>query len=67
MPVYRGADALSAQINGFISTAGIGAASVALLGAGVAAAWGVTGWWLGRRFEANAVAAAATDPKTSAH
>lgn len=63
VPVYRGADALSAQVNSAIGAAGIGAASVALLGAGVAAAWGLTGWWLGRRFEANA-AAADTDAAT---
>lgn len=51
VPVYRGADALSAQVNAAISAAGFGAAAVALLGAAVAAAWGAVGLWLGRRFE----------------
>ena len=54
VPVYRGADALSAQVNNLV--AGFGAGSVALLGAGVAALWAMTGYWLGRRFERGAVA-----------
>ena len=58
VPVYRGADALSAQVNSAITAAGYGAAVVAVLGAVVAAAWGVVGWWLGKRFEANAKAQA---------
>lgn len=57
VPVYRGADALSAQVNSAISAAGVGAAVVALLGAGVAAAWALVGWWLGRRFESGRAAA----------
>lgn len=55
VPVYRGADALAAQVNNGIVAAGFGAMTVALLGAVVAAAWGAVGWWLGRRFEAGAV------------
>lgn len=51
VPVYRGADALSAQINNAVASAGFGATGVALLGAGVAALWAGIGWWLGRRFE----------------
>lgn len=58
VPVYRGADALAAQVNNAVVSAGFGAAAVAMLGAGVAALWGVVGWWLGRRFEANAASAA---------
>ena len=54
VPVYRGADALAAQVNSGITAAGFGAASVALLGAVVAATWGIVGWWLGKRFDANA-------------
>lgn len=54
VPVYRGADALSAQLNNAVASAGFGAASVALMGAGVAAVWAVVGWWLGKRFEAAA-------------
>lgn len=51
VPVYRGADALSAQISNGIAALGFGPSVVALLGALVAALWGLTGWWLGRRFE----------------
>lgn len=51
VPVYRGADALSAQVNNWVAGAGFGAVAVAWLGAGVAAAWALVGWWLGRRFE----------------
>jgi hypothetical protein len=36
-------------VNNFI--AGFGTGVVAWVGVGVAAAWGVLGWWLGRRFE----------------
>jgi ATP:ADP antiporter, AAA family len=54
VPVYRGADALSAQVNSLLGAAGYGASAVALLGAVVAAAWGFVGIWLGRRFEKNA-------------
>lgn len=52
--VYRGADALAAQFSNGLATAGFGTAVVALLGAVVAALWGLNGWWLGRRFEAHA-------------
>lgn len=51
VPVYRGADALSAQLNNFVAGAGFGISAVAWLGAGVAALWAMLGWWLGRRFE----------------
>jgi AAA family ATP:ADP antiporter len=57
VPVYRGADALSAQVNSLLGAAGFGASAVALLGAAVAAAWGFVGIWLGRRFEKNAAEA----------
>lgn len=49
VPVYRGADALAAQTQNFVVAAGMGPAAVAVLGAGVAAAWAVNGWWLGRQ------------------
>lgn len=53
VPVYRGGDALVAQvINGKamarFATAGF---SPAILGAAFAAAWAAVGWWLGRRRE----------------
>lgn len=51
VPIYRGADALSAQLNNWVASAGLGAGAVAWLGAIVAALWGMLGWWLGRRFE----------------
>lgn len=51
VPVYRGMDALSAQMTNWVSGAGFGAGAVAWLGMGVAGLWGVLGWWLGRRFE----------------
>ncbi len=55
VPVYRGGDALVAQVDSALSGAGMSAANLALLGAGTAAAWGVNGYLLGR---ANARAAA---------
>jgi ATP:ADP antiporter, AAA family len=51
VPVYRLSDAMSAQVNRLVEGAGFGAGAVAWLGAGVAALWGLLGWWLGRRFE----------------
>jgi AAA family ATP:ADP antiporter len=55
VPVYRGADAAMAQVNSGIQAAGLSAAGVMVLGAGVAALWGLLGWWLGRRFESGEV------------
>jgi AAA family ATP:ADP antiporter len=54
VPVYRGADAISAQVNSAVTNAGVTASGVMVLGAIVAALWGVVGWWLGRRFESGA-------------
>ncbi len=51
VPVYRGADALSAQLNKGLEGIGWGPAALALLGAGVAALWALLGYWLGRRFD----------------
>lgn len=51
LPFYRGADATMAQVSNWIEHAGFGASALAWLGAAVAAAWAVLGWWLGRRFE----------------
>ena len=59
VPVYRGADALAAQVNNAVAGAGFGVASVAYLGAGVALLWMLSGWWLGRRFERGGAAPAA--------
>lgn len=54
VPVYRGADALSAQLNKGLEGIGWGPAALALLGAGIAALWALLGWWLGKRFEKTA-------------
>lgn len=54
VPVYRGADALAAQVSNGLSAAGLGVSVTALLGAAVAALWALVGWWLGRRFDAEA-------------
>lgn len=49
VPVYRGSDAIVAQINKAMEGAGIGPAAIATLGAGVALVWAGVGWWLGKR------------------
>lgn len=54
VPVYRASDAIAAQVNNAVAGAGFSAASVALLGAGVASIWAMVGWWLGRRYEVGA-------------
>jgi AAA family ATP:ADP antiporter len=48
VPVYRGGDALVAQIDSALSGGGMSAGNLALLGAGAAAAWAVNGYVLGR-------------------
>jgi ATP:ADP antiporter, AAA family len=52
VPVYRGADALIAQVSAALETGAVGASVAALLGATVAAAWVANGWWLGKRSDA---------------
>jgi ATP:ADP antiporter, AAA family len=54
VPVYRGADYVVAQAQNAISSAGMSASGVMVIAAGVAALWGVVGWWLGSRFERGA-------------
>ena len=49
VPVYRGGDALAAQVQGLLKDGGVAASSIALLGAGIAALWAYTGWRLGRK------------------
>jgi AAA family ATP:ADP antiporter len=49
VPVYRGGDALAAQAQGLLKDAGVTAAAIAVLGAGMAALWAFTGWRLGRK------------------
>ena len=48
VPVYRGGDALIAQVDSVLSNAGASAASMALLGAGAATLWAVNGIVVGR-------------------
>ena len=56
VPVYRGADALVAQLQKAVGDAGFGAQALAGLGVVSAALWAVNGWWLGRRHDSAAVA-----------
>jgi AAA family ATP:ADP antiporter len=49
--VYRGADALAAQVQAAIGMAGFGPQALALYGSGVAAVWAINGWLVGRRYE----------------
>jgi AAA family ATP:ADP antiporter len=51
VPVYRGGDALAAQVSTALDNAGLSPSRVAVIGAGVAAAWAINGWLLGRRKE----------------
>ena len=62
VPVYRGADAIVAQANSAIANAGITASGIMLIGAVVAAVWGLVGWWLGRRFESGTPAGSVIAP-----
>jgi AAA family ATP:ADP antiporter len=52
VPVYRAADYVGAQAKTALDAFGsIGPAGVAFVGAALAAAWGVTGWFLGSRHD----------------
>ena len=61
VPVYRGADALSAQVNTALQGAGSSPAAIAYIGAGVALAWLVNGWFLGRKADADEARHVAAD------
>ena len=50
VPVYRGADALVAQVT--TNVEGMGPRVIAVMGVVAAAVWAVNGWWLGRRHDA---------------
>jgi AAA family ATP:ADP antiporter len=67
VPVYRGADAAGAQVTSALTAVGVMPNAMMLVGAGIAAAWAVVGWWLGRKFDGNAVRAeiGATAPQSS--
>ena len=50
--VYRGGDAISGTLFAFLTDGvGLGLAAVAIVGSGIAAAWGAVGVWLGKRFD----------------
>jgi len=51
VPVYRGADALFAQLDKGIRAMGFGTPTIAIVGAVAAAVWAVNGWWLGRQHD----------------
>jgi len=57
--VYRGGDALSAQVRTGLAASGMAFSMIALCGAGVALAWAAVGFWLAKRHEAQP---AATNP-----
>jgi AAA family ATP:ADP antiporter len=57
VPVYRGADALTAQMQKLIERAGLTPSNAALIGAGVAVAWAVNAWFIGRRNNSDSSAA----------
>ncbi len=60
VPVYRGGDALIAQVDSALSNAGTSAANLALLGAGAATLWAVNGIVVGRSKNEAETPAAAT-------
>lgn len=51
VPVYRGADYVGGQANAALVAIGVTPNGMMAVGAGVAAAWALVGWWLGRRYE----------------
>ena len=57
VPVYRGADALAAQVLKGVEGAGFGPLTIALLGVGTSVLWAINGWWVGRRHDLAAKAA----------
>jgi AAA family ATP:ADP antiporter len=60
VPVYRGADALAAQVQTGVEGAGFGPQTIAVLGVGTAVAWAINGLWVGRRHDRAARGEAAT-------
>jgi AAA family ATP:ADP antiporter len=52
VPVYRGSDAVIAQLQLAVGNAGFGPQAIALLGVVTAVLWAINGWWLGRRHDA---------------
>jgi AAA family ATP:ADP antiporter len=59
VPVYRGGDALSSQVDSLLGHAGMSPAKVAVVGSGLAVLWMINAWWLGRRHDSEEVTRAA--------
>lgn len=59
VPVYRGGDALSSQVDSLLTHGGLSPAKVAVVGSGLAALWMLNAWWLGRRHDTEEVMRAA--------
>jgi AAA family ATP:ADP antiporter len=59
VPVYRGGDALSSEVDTLLGHAGMSPAKVAVVGSGLAALWMLNAWWLGRRHDSEEVTRAA--------
>jgi ATP/ADP translocase len=59
VPVYRGGDALSSQVDSFLGHAGLSPAKVAVVGSGLAALWLLNAWWLGQRHDKEEVTSSA--------
>ena len=57
--VYRGGDALSAWLRKGLKASGMSFSAIALVGAGLALAWAVIGFWLAKRHEARPAPGAA--------
>jgi AAA family ATP:ADP antiporter len=51
VPVYRAADYVGAQAKSALDAIGASPAGAAVIGAGIAAAWAINGWLLGRRHD----------------
>jgi AAA family ATP:ADP antiporter len=58
VPVYRGGDALSSQVDSMLGHAGLSPSMVAVVGAGLAGFWTINAWWLGRRHDSDEAARA---------
>jgi AAA family ATP:ADP antiporter len=56
VPVYRAADYVGGQANAALTAIGVSPNGMMAVGAVIAAAWAVVGWWLGRRFESGSAA-----------
>jgi AAA family ATP:ADP antiporter len=51
VPVYRGGDAVVAQLQTGIEGAGVGPQAIAVIGGVTAAVWALNGWWIGRKHD----------------